>query len=90
MPHFPHFSPFWLCFIGFCAACHRAGSCAASSSDKCIILRRAEGLGHLGCVLLLAKLSCLIISRAAGVRGASRDPEYVKSSAEDSKLQWGV
>lgn len=68
MPHFPHFSPFWLCFIGFCAAWHGAGSCASSSSDKCLILRRAEGPGHLGCVLLPAKLSCLIISRAAGVR----------------------
>ena len=41
---------------------------AVSSSVKCLILRRAERPGHLGSMLALAKLSCLIISRAAGVR----------------------
>lgn len=39
-----------------------------SSGVKCLIPRRAERPGHLGWMLVLAKLSCLIISRAAGVR----------------------
>lgn len=39
-----------------------------SSSVKCLIPRRAERPGHLGSMLGLAKLSCIIISGVTGVR----------------------
>lgn len=76
----PH-PPFWLLFAG--AGCDavpgrgtwqfvrgpalRLRAAAVSSIVKCLIPRRAERPGHLGSVLMLAKLSCLIISGAAGV-----------------------
>lgn len=75
-------TPFWLLFAG--AGCDarpgrgtrqftrgpalRLRAAAVSSIVKCLIPRRAERPGHLGSVLTLAKLSCLIISGAAGVR----------------------
>lgn len=46
----------------------RLRAATVSSIVKCLIPRRAERPGHLGSVLTLAKLSCLIISGAAGVR----------------------
>lgn len=69
------FSGLWLwCWAGKEDVAARAGVTAGlcpslvCRSVKCLILGRAKRLGHLGLARLCAKLSRLIISRAAAVR----------------------
>lgn len=65
------------------------------SSVKCLILGRAESLGHLGLALTRAKLSCLIISRAAAAKVHRFSPWMCQvcfpfmHDAGDWKLQGG-